>query len=269
MRPRNPDLLLVAGLAVLGAAVAITSLGGPVGRLVFGLPLALILPGYALTAALFSGSTPGLPERLTLMLGIGLSNLVIAGLVLNATPWGLRPETWAVALAAETLTATIVAVIRRRGTAVEPVHARLDGISPQQWSTFGLAALAVTAALLIARSGALTPQGTGFTQLWMLPRMNANPNEVQIGITSQERSTLTYRLELDSGTKVQSTWTFTLAPGKSWQTTAPVNLTPGGARTAAVLFRLDAPDLPYRRVALAAPVQPAPACRGGCVRWDH
>ncbi|HET9849391.1 MAG TPA: DUF1616 domain-containing protein [Candidatus Dormibacteraeota bacterium] len=269
MRPRYPDLVLVAALAVIGAVVVVTSLGGPVTRLALGLPLALVLPGYALTAALFPGSTLGVPERLTVMLGIGLASLVIVGLVLNWTPWGLTPASWAVALATVTLPATLVAAIRRRGSAEQRVDSPLGGISPEQWSTFGLAALALTAALLIARSGALTPQGDGFTQLWMLPRAQANANQVRIGITSRERATVVYRLELESGSQVQTTWTFKLAPGQSWQTTAAVSPVRRGAQTSAILFRLDVPDLPYRQVALAAPIPPASACAGGCARWDR
>ena len=251
MRGRHPDLILVAALAVLGAVVVLSSFGGAVTRIALGLPLALALPGYALTAALFPAPTLGLAERLTLTLGTSLAMLAMVGLALNATPQGLTPATWAIALATVTLVAALVAVRRRQAHAFESVRSPLGGLPAEQWSAFGLAALALTAALLIARSGALAPPGAGFTQLWMLRGTQPAANAVRIGVTNSERSTLTYRLDLESGSQVQNTWTFALAPGQSWQTTTSVNPIPAGAPTAAVLFRLDMPDQPYRQVALA------------------
>ena len=252
MRTRYPDLLLVAALTVVGAAVVLTSVGGGMTRVVLGLPLALVLPGYALTAALFPEQGLGLLDRLTLTLGTSLAGLTILGLALNWTPWGLTPATWTVALATLTLAAALVAIRRRQGRVAEPVRFSLGGISRRQWATFALGAVMLVAAVMVDRTGALEPRGAGFTQLWILPGTQPGGEEVRIGITSGEPSTVAYRLELESGSQVVRTWsTIELAPGKTWQATVAVNPIRPGARTAAVLFRLDFPDIAYRQVALA------------------
>jgi len=252
VRARYPDLLLVAAFTVVAAAVLLTSFGGGMTRVVLGLPLALLLPGYALTAALFPDAGPGLPERLTLTLGSSLASLAIVGLALNWTAWGLTPATWTVALATVTLAAVLVAIARRRRRLTEPVGFFLGNLSDRQWATFGLAALALVTALIIGRAGALEPRGAGFTQLWMLPAAQVGANDVQIGITSQERFPVAYRLELESGSQTVRTWSIIeLDPGETWQTTVAVTPIRPGARTAAVLFRLDLPQVAYRQVALA------------------
>src|SRR6266550_3262361 len=234
VRPRHPDLLLVAAFAVVAAGVVLTSPGGGITRVVLGLPLALVLPGYALT------------------LGSSLASLAILGLALNWTSWGLTPASWTVAVATETLAATLLAIIRRRRRATDPVRFSLGGISRREWGTFGLAAVTLVAALMIVRAGALEPRAAGFTQLWILPGTQTGGDEVRIGITSQERSTVTYELDLESDSQVVQTWSsIELAPGKTWQAEVMVKPIRPGARTAAVLFRLDLPHIAYRRVALA------------------
>jgi uncharacterized membrane protein len=251
VRPRHPDLLLIVALTLTGVAAVMTSPGGGLIRLLFGLPLALVLPGYALTAALFPGPAPGPAERIALILGISLASLAVVGLALNVTAPGLTATTWTAALATLTLAAVLLAVRRRKRHPEETVRFPVDAISIRQWTTFGLAGLVLIGALLIAREGALEPRGAGFTQLWMLPQAQPAGSEVRIGVTSRERSPVVYRLELESGSQVQTSWLLELAPGESWQTTVSVKPV-AGARTAAVLFRLDRPGPPYRQVALAS-----------------
>ena len=249
MRARHLDLVVVAAIAVIGATVVLTSFGGGVLRVAVGLPLALMLPGYALTAALFPGASVGLPERVTLTLGVSLATLVVVGVALNATPQGLTPVSWSLVLAAVTLAAALIAV-RRRKRGTMPLRFSLLSISPETFSAFGLAALLVAAALVIAHAGALAPQGAGFTQLWMLPG-TASAANVRIGVTNKESSTLGYLVELESGSQVQSSWKIELAPGESWQTTVAINPSRPGAATAALLYRLDLPGHVYRQVNLA------------------
>jgi uncharacterized membrane protein len=50
---RNKDLIAATGLAFLAAILVWLSVESSLLRLVFGLPLALFLPGYALQAAAF------------------------------------------------------------------------------------------------------------------------------------------------------------------------------------------------------------------------
>lgn len=248
---RNLDLLAVAALTIIAATVVLTSFGGSVIRVAFGVPLALLLPGYALTAALFPRSTMGLTERLAITLGIGLAALAVIGVALNWTRPGLTPATWSLALTAVTLVAVLIAVVRRRGIGDEPFDLSSVRITGWQWATFGAAALVLTAAILIARAGALDARGDGFTQLSMVPLSHSTRTDVQIGVTNRENSSVGYVLELVSGGQMQTSWTIELRPGETWQTTTTVERVKAGTRTSALLYRLDAPQVPYRQVALA------------------
>jgi uncharacterized membrane protein len=52
-----------------------------------------VLPGYSLTAALFSGRHIDWPRRLLLVLGLGLSTSMMVALALDLFPSGLRSWT--------------------------------------------------------------------------------------------------------------------------------------------------------------------------------
>lgn len=97
-------------------------------RYVFGTIFILWLPGYAFIKALFPGRLPftkGLAhtldtsqqnldiiERIVLSLGMSLALVPIVGLLLNYTPWGIRPTPITLSLAALTLALATVAIIR-------------------------------------------------------------------------------------------------------------------------------------------------------------
>src|SRR6185312_13171249 len=102
-------MLIVAGEFILvGSGIA----SGPV-NIVFGVLLALVLPGYALSAAVFRMRSVRTAERAALTLGISLSVAVLGGLVLDALPGGLETQTWLFLLGGVTVTASVIALWRR------------------------------------------------------------------------------------------------------------------------------------------------------------
>ena len=102
-------MLIVAGEFILvGSGIA----SGPV-NVVFGVLLALVLPGYALSAAVFRMRSVRTAERAALTLGISLSVAVLGGLVLDALPSGLETQTWLFLLGGVTVTASVIALWRR------------------------------------------------------------------------------------------------------------------------------------------------------------
>jgi len=148
---RIPEALrqLPADLAAVIGLVAITNLSVflPVVRdtplrVVFGLPLVLFVPGYALIAALFpeAGESPadeeatedgpnpdesdslsavtdrGIDgiERVALSFGLSIAVVPLLGLVLNFTPWGIRLVPIMCAVSGFTLVMTALAARRRR-----------------------------------------------------------------------------------------------------------------------------------------------------------
>ncbi len=102
-------MLIVAGEFILiGSGIA----SGPV-NIVFGVLLALVLPGYALSAAVFRMRSVRTAERAALTLGISLSVAVLGGLVLDALPSGLETQTWLFLLGGVTVAASVIALWRR------------------------------------------------------------------------------------------------------------------------------------------------------------
>ena len=102
-------MLIVAGEFILvGSGIA----SGPV-NIVFGVLLALVLPGYAPSAAVFRMRSVRTAERAALTLGISLSVAVLGGLVLDALPSGLETQTWLFLLGGVTVIASMIALWRR------------------------------------------------------------------------------------------------------------------------------------------------------------
>jgi uncharacterized membrane protein len=129
------DLRVV--VVALGLAWVVTL--GPVVRdspvrVAVGLVLTLFVPGYAVVAALYpeastvEGGLDGL-ERLVFAVGASVVVVPLVGLVLNFTPWGVRPVPVLVGLSLVSGVATVVATRRRRRLSPDR---RLD-VDPTAW----------------------------------------------------------------------------------------------------------------------------------------
>lgn len=285
-RPLTGGLLPIGGLlplALAGAAVvtlALPALGeGPV-RAILALPLVLVVPGYALTLALLPRLRLGAGERLVLSLGLSLALAALGGFVLNWTPWGLRPQPWAVLLALTTLASGAVAGARRavparvgvpegRGAPGSPVamHPSSGSRAPLPALLLALATVVAGAAWWTARGGAVQQASAGFTQLWVLPAAGGDALTVRLGVHSREPAPVSYRLRLEvEGALIREWPAVTLDPGEQWEAVATLSPSQGAAGPIkAVLYRADAPATAYRHVLLwrdrvePAPAQPSPA----------
>jgi len=126
--------ILAAGSVAAGAAV----LAGPLPLAVAGgLLLGFVLPGAALTGALFRGRTLTSIERTTLAPALSMAVVIVAGLLLHVCGVALDRVSWTLATAGVTLLALAVpAVLPGRAVAVEqaaeeaprPVGERLSRI---------------------------------------------------------------------------------------------------------------------------------------------
>jgi uncharacterized membrane protein len=190
MSPRWGDLAIVAGLAVLALGAAVIEPEFPLLRPALGLALVLVLPGYAITAAIFPDRAPEVPQRLLFTVAISLAVTILGGYLLNLTPRGLQTGTWAVLLSSVTVAGGAVALVRRLGYATRtstgstapPVN-----LGGSRWLLLGLAAVIAAGALWIAQIGATAASTARFTQLWILP--GGEPGkyaEVHIGLSNQE-----------------------------------------------------------------------------------
>ena len=103
-------IMLIVAVEFMLVGAGITN--SPV-NVVFGVLLALVLPGYTLSAAAFRMRSVRGVERAALTLGISLSVATLGGLLLDALPGGLQTQSWLFLLGSVTVGAAAVALLRR------------------------------------------------------------------------------------------------------------------------------------------------------------
>lgn len=110
-----PDLVVCAlWLAAAIGSVTIPVVNETFLRVLFGIPVLLFIPGYALIAALFPGARDlDLIERVALSFGLSIAVVPLTGLALNYTPWGIRLDPLIASLTILTVCLCIAAQYRR------------------------------------------------------------------------------------------------------------------------------------------------------------
>jgi len=239
--------------AILAGAIALTPAPTSI-RVLVGLPLALMLPGFALASVAFPDSI-GWVERLSVSLALSIALCIVGGLALNWTV-GITKVSWVLYLVLMTIAGAIPGKWRWRGgeretaglvtrlrTARVPVRVALLA-----FCSFSVAVAAVS----IART-ALPAKGIdGYTALWLVPA-EAPLDAVHIGVSSSELRTTSYLLELRASGELLMSQPLTLRTGQEWDATVDVSGVPAGRRSfEGALYRRDAPATPYRRVTLVS-----------------
>lgn len=245
------DLYIAMAYTALAAVVL---LAFEVGH-TLALLLVLFTPGYVLVAALFprSQGISGV-ARIALSLGLSLAMVPILGLILSATPFGIRFPSIVASLAVFTLVVGLVAVARRfRVPAKDRVSLSLNLSMPRsnevsredKLLAIGLA-IAVVVAAYVASTIRPSTTGDQFTEFYLLgpsgtprdypERLNASqPGTVLLSLVSHEDSMIDYTIRVDllglvvvyspvAGTNVtieqnrttESWINATLAPGENW-----------------------------------------------------
>jgi hypothetical protein len=247
------DLRLAAAAAVLCAVLALLIPVDGV-ALVFALPLVLLLPGYAITAAAFAQRPLAAPQLLLLSIALSLATLVLGSLVLNYIG-GIHPLSWALLLLVVVFAACRVAAVRRgsSGKGVRLPRLRLGGL--QAAMLLGAVAAAAVA-LVLASTSVPAEDALGYTQLWILPQPGTGGSRAQVGVRSQQQTSLDYDLRVRIGSDVVLRRSFRLAPGET--RLVKLRAPPGTAGTVpviATLLRHNRPTKVYRRVkgSLTAP----------------
>src|SRR5271165_5198204 len=115
MRLKNLDLIITIAVALINVGWVLLPNRPSLLGTIFVLPSLFVLPGYALTEALFRRSSTdadalthkvrlrlerpfGMSDRLIISLGLSFAIDIICGFVLNMLPMGLQALSWAVAL---------------------------------------------------------------------------------------------------------------------------------------------------------------------------
>lgn len=246
MRDHGHLRLAVVVTIVCAVGSLITPLGAV--RLVFAIPLALILPGYAVTAAMFGSRRPDGLERLPLTLGVSLACIALGGLVLNYTPGGIRGLPWTLLLVLIVLGGCLVAARRCEPTDNERRSFAWPNPSPVTAILAASSIAMVVAALILAHTIVKADHVYGYTQLWISPPTTTD-DPARIGVTSEQQQARTYRLVVEVGDRpspiVES---FELEPSQTHLLRIPSSQNVSPVRVEAKLYLRGDPNTVYRRV---------------------
>lgn len=195
------DLVAVVATALLGLIVALIHVGGWI-EVVALLPLVLVLPGYALAAALFGPGAIPLAERTVYVVALSLTATGLGGIITQLV-LSLDRLVWAVVLFLVTLAASRLAQRRRdqRPNNLREPHLDLPSFNPLSVAVV-LAALAISGwAVSIAGNNAKqTRHDAHFTELWVLPveatTADTEQGGVTIGVSNHEGHAVSYRVRV-------------------------------------------------------------------------
>ena len=257
MLQENLDLLIIVVVTILDIILASFSYQIRAVSIILALPLVFVMPGYVLTAALFSTRSIDTVQRLLLSLALSLAIAIFTGLLLNLLPGGLQSRSWGLSLGVLTVAGSLLAAYRRRKGRVQgESQGRFPQlrISPLALLLFGLAASVIVFSIVYSMNDAAQKPHPGFTQLWILPAAPSSKScVVRFGVRSFESGPVTYHVILAiNGTEIDSWSPILLASQAEWNQSLPIAV-PSGSQQAAVtvsLYRLDRPQTVYRRVDL-------------------
>jgi uncharacterized membrane protein len=250
-------LALGAFVEIALAVIVLTDSGVPL-RTLFGLPLILVIPGYALTALLWGRHQLGAPERVVLSIGISLALAALSAILLDWTPLGIGGAQQTLLLGLLALVAIVAIVLRdlgRRGGRSEAGAGRAPRLFAsfkwRQALLFGIAMAIVASAVAYSAHSALRPRGTGFTQSWINVQ-DAKAGVVDVGLENDEVQAETYRLQLTLNKRPVNEWRdVRLEPGQQWSTKLSLPQSQGQRVAELVVYRSDHPTTVYRKVQLS------------------
>jgi hypothetical protein len=225
--------LAICGVVALAAALAVVLDLPAAIRLPLAVPLAVFVPGYGMLHALLPGATLASAERLIIAIGTSIGVTILGGIVLALSPARLSPVSWAVMLAAVSLTALGVAWLRRTREGISgPRLARprvpLGGAVVILVSAVLLADVVLGARFIAAEQLAPAPE-----QLWMLP--NDSSSDVRLGMQAGPGGG-EYVVRVSSGGDTVAQYELRLGQGETWQTELPVTVEQRSAPLVARLY---------------------------------
>lgn len=239
---RDRDLALTAALAIFALFVLALPLPHWL-QAVLALPLVLILPGYALGAAIFPPDFITREERWVFTIAFSIVAAALGGIVLQLFV-DLGRGVWIALLLVLTLGCCAVALVRR-GPRRRGARGRPLTLSPL------LAAALLAAAAICAVAIAVASNGAGdqlarshFSSLWLLPA-DRSEEELAVGVENHEGRAVRYTLRVGSLQRVEEEWSLSLEAGETWSARVPASRL--GVASFAALYR---GKTLYRRVSL-------------------
>lgn len=242
------DLTAVAGLAVAGLVLAVVPLPGPI-RTAALLPLLLVLPGYALSAALFRPGEITRQLRAVLSVAFSLSAAALGGLVVQLFV-GLDRTVWAALLAGVTVAAAAIALDRRDAMPAdsEDVRIRVPRLGAVTLAAILIATAIAGGAIALARDGVAQQRSEAhFSSLWLVPGDSSAGGPAEVGVLNHEGKAVSYRVVVREGDWTIKRWRVHLGSDQSWRAELAASAISG---TAPLVARLDRGGRPYHRVSV-------------------
>jgi hypothetical protein len=247
------DLAVVSALSLV--ALIATVLPAPDwAKAIAGALMVFVLPGYAISAAVFLPGDIRGDLRLVLTVIFSIGCAALGGLVLQVV-LPLDRAVFTILLIGVTIACLLVAA-RRRTMAypleTEPIRLRVPGF------VSALALLAAVGiggwAIAIATAGQHRQMArTHFTALWMLPEAAPGTDPpgapLQVAVRNHEGKRTRYSLLVHQGPKTLGRWHLDIGADRQWSATVPA---PASAAKGLVVARLSRENRIYRRVALLA-----------------
>lgn len=215
-------------------------------RIILGLPFVLFFPGYALTVALFPRKNTLEPlERVALSFGLSLAVVILMGLILNYTPWGIRPYPVTISMGIFILAISVIAWYRRQRLAEAERFTVSLNLILTPWRKQNWAEKIMSGILIVAIVGAIgavgyaitTPKGgESLTEFYILGLEGGTENypkevmvgeeaRVMVGIVNREGEAASYQIEvIIDGLKNNEVGSVVLTDGEKWE--EEVSITP-------------------------------------------
>jgi hypothetical protein len=187
-------------------------------RVLFGIPLVLLLPGWGLLAATGIGARMGRALSVASAVGTSVAVAVLLGLVLDLTPGGLLTVPWGVSLGAVSMLGFIVAAIGTPADAAAPTLSGLRFSTPAASLAVSLAVAVVAVTLITAHRGGVEFQRQqSFAQVWMTPSPGM-ARTFDVGLRSLVPDSASYRIVLtaDDGSELRVWSDVVLNHGGEW-----------------------------------------------------
>jgi uncharacterized membrane protein len=235
MRIKNLDLLLAIAIALLNLLWATqTSRHPQIIGILLALPQVFFLPGYTLVEILFHRRPLENIRRCVLSISVSISIIILSGLGLSDSPWGLTTRSWAIFLTSIIVLFALVAMLMRTVARIIVIRKKqlvqIAHTLRKHPISLGLGAIAIGLMILsiVYSSASVTNERRqGFTQLWLI---QTNPTtkscSVLIGIDSFEFKPLKYRVFVTTKGALTSTWSspVNLSPQKTWKIVHQVDI---------------------------------------------
>lgn len=226
------DLIIINVLTVIAIVLVLALPDGNLLRIAFGIPFLLFIPGYAIVSVLWPKKDLGDLERISLSIGLSIATIIVIGLALNYTPWGISLVPILVAcFAVVIITSLLASYLRMRIAGDERFifkfqlkMLKLDFLKVDKITSILIVISLIVAGSVLVYVVLLPKQSDAYTEFYILDQngttsdypKNLKTGEygtIIIGIVNHEneRTNYTIRINLRNNTgALNDTWNFSI-----------------------------------------------------------